>query len=166
MKKAQFYIFTAIILCAFAMILLAKGASIRVPEESFTKLDQNFRAEEAKVINSGIRNGILATQWEEFAGKFINYSKTRNPNFGLVYLLNTENELRVGNFINSEINVSIALQNVTLNPSTTKVINQSSIITVSFDNNKYDFNISINIIQSKLLFWTKQGRNIRVYQKK
>ncbi len=165
-KKAQFYLFTAIILCGFALIVLAGGQKKTFPEKSFSQLDKNYIVEESKVINSGIYTNNLTDQYDDFAAVFLTYSKTKNPDFGFVYLLSTDNSLVIKNNIAKTINISTPIANFSLADSASRTINKTTFVQISFDNNKYDFNLSKEGVDSKLLFFMQSKDNIRVYQKK
>ncbi len=59
-----------------------------------------------KLLGS-VSSDQLLTDYLNFTVKFSTYSKTQNPDFGLIYLFDTRNNLFVGNYLDQDIIIYI-----------------------------------------------------------
>jgi hypothetical protein len=64
----------------------------------------NYESESVSVINSIINNrGDIGELFNAFTIQFTAYSKTTNPKFGLIYVLDFANKLYIGNYLDQPI---------------------------------------------------------------
>ncbi|MBI4447479.1 hypothetical protein HY643_00715 [Candidatus Woesearchaeota archaeon] len=110
MKKGQVYILAAIILCLaiFGVVAIANKAQKKGGKTNFESLSENYVAESAKLINSIITNpsADVGDSFKSFSALFTAYSKTRNPEFGLIYAFNYKGNFYLGNFLKQPILLS------------------------------------------------------------
>ncbi len=105
-KKGQVYVLAAIIL-----LVILYGISI-VPNFSvqqefkgdFEKLSSNYEIEGSKLVNSVLSSGgDVVESFTNFTVLFMSYSKSQNPNFGLITSLSYKNNIRIGNYLKKPI---------------------------------------------------------------
>lgn len=107
-KKAQIYILAAIL---FAIVIYGLSTVPNVVKTyefkgDFNKLANNYNIESSKLINSVIISGGDVTEsFTNFTTLFMSYSKSQNPNFGLIYSLNYAGKIRIGNYLKQKIKV-------------------------------------------------------------
>lgn len=107
MKKGQIYILAAIILCLaiFGIVTIANKAQRKGGETNFESLSENYATESSKLINSLLSTtpDQIPDTFRDFSVLFTAYSKTQNPDFGLIYAFNYQNKLYIGNFLKTDI---------------------------------------------------------------
>ena len=70
-RKAQFYIFTAILLSSMMLAIITSSSRATRPETAFRELEDNFMAESTVVINSAIYNRTnVSLQYLDFSNRF------------------------------------------------------------------------------------------------
>jgi hypothetical protein len=107
-KKGQIYIIAAILLSVviFAIATVTNVAKQEKFKGDFEKLSNNYELEGAKLINT-IANtqGDVGSKFGKFTYDFTAYSKTQNPQFGVIYVLDYNNTVYVGNYMTGEVYV-------------------------------------------------------------
>ncbi len=113
MKKGQIYIL-AVVIIAFLMYTLVTPVNFlhqRVIDDDFEELSQNYQIESAKLLNTllnkqNVSLGLVNNTFLNFTVSFTSYSKTKNPNFGLIYAFPFRNWLFIGNYADVDVNVT------------------------------------------------------------
>lgn len=105
-KKGQVYIIAVIIL-SLIFYGLSYTPNIAVQQEfkgDFEKLCQNYEVESSKLINSLLlsKKDIIES-FTNFTVMFMSYSKSQNPNFGLITSLSYEGNTRICNYLKKPI---------------------------------------------------------------
>ena len=107
-KRGQIYILAALILIFVIFILVSQSNVIRelVLENDFERLTKNYEAESSRFVNSLLAaKENISDKFLEFTIYFTSYSKTQNPDFGLIYLFDYDNKLHIGNYLNESIKI-------------------------------------------------------------
>lgn len=150
-RKAQFYIFTAIILIAFSFGLFRSVNQVPEPDATFAQLHSNFMQEAPYAANMANITG--------FSKAFLSYARQMDSKFELIAIVSRQNNITVFNGFTGTIHIN----NVTLFANDTAVLQKINTTTALTDNGAYPFDTSQNRIFA--LFRTK-GQNeqkIRVY---
>ncbi len=106
-KKGQLYLLTALLIGLILFILLSPTNVIKrtVAESRFEETSKNFEIESAKFINYLIKNNKdVETSFLNFTILFTSYSKTKNPDFGLIYAFIYDKTLYMGNYLDDTVN--------------------------------------------------------------
>jgi hypothetical protein len=110
-KKGQIYILAALIL-SVVLFRLAATVNLASPndiKDDFEKLSNNYESEGIALMNSVINNqGDVSDAFRRFTALFTAYSKTTNPRFGLIYALDYNDQLHIGNFLDQPIIIDCA----------------------------------------------------------
>ncbi|MBI2663431.1 hypothetical protein HYX15_02770 [Candidatus Woesearchaeota archaeon] len=105
-KKGQIYILAALVLSIVIFSLsqtINKFYQERI-EDDFEKLSSNYEKEASKLINSLINTeGDILEPFSRFTLLFTSYSKAQNPDFELIYSLDYNKAVQIGNFLNQQI---------------------------------------------------------------
>lgn len=107
-KRGQVYLLAALILGFVLFILYSQTNLVRktVVEDDFEELSKNYEIEGAKFVNSLLKNDKeVSNAFKNFTALFTSYSKTKNPDFGLIYAFDYKTNLYVGNYLNHSITV-------------------------------------------------------------
>ena len=105
-KKGQIYILAALILSIIIFTLSQTINKFKQEklEGDFEKLSNNYEKEASKLINSLINTeGDILDPFSRFTLLFTSYSKSQNPDFGLIYSLDYNGRIQIGNFLNKQI---------------------------------------------------------------
>ena len=103
-KRGQIYLLAALIIGFILFIVITPTNIIKelTIDDRFEELSKNFEIESAKFINRLIeKEKDVPSSFLNFTILFTSYSKTKNPDFGLIYaFINKEdNKLYVGNYL-------------------------------------------------------------------
>ena len=107
-NKGQLYILTAVILIAIAFSI-SQSRNILAPEtgSTFDQLADNFKMEAPKMINNAIAEQRNATQqMMVFATSYVQYAKTRDNQFGLVYAFINDDDVFIHNIMGRSIQIN------------------------------------------------------------
>tara|TARA_Y100000310_G_C20659472_1_gene803874 strand:+ start:149 stop:769 length:621 start_codon:yes stop_codon:yes gene_type:complete len=109
-KKGQIYILAAIIIgfLLFTIISPINLVHQKITDDDFEELSKNYRIESAKLLNEILNEEERTPQQLEayflnFTLLFTSYSKTKNPDFGIIYAFPFEGQLLIGNYLNQDI---------------------------------------------------------------
>ncbi|MBW2964058.1 hypothetical protein KY363_01235 [Candidatus Woesearchaeota archaeon] len=87
-KKAQFYIFTALMLIGYSTLLLQSFTSVPESSRNFRRAYENFEFESGQVLNNALfAQADVPDEYERFIESFISYSKMKKLNLELVAVL-------------------------------------------------------------------------------
>ncbi len=138
-RKAQFYIVIAIILIVYLFAIGKTTAQIKKPETAFRQLYQNYLAESAKVINSGVYEGNLTERFRNFSDAYTTYARTKSPDFKMAYALLDQGEVLVMNSLNEPLNVTTPSATFILGSGTGRTIAKPQNLTFYISSTAYDF---------------------------
>ncbi len=116
MKKGQVYIL-AVLIIGFLVFTIMTPSNIlhqRVVDDDFEELSKNYQLESSKLLNellnqAGTNDEIINSTFLNFTVSFTSYSKTKNPNFGLIYAFPYENEIFIGNYADVSLTFETSL---------------------------------------------------------
>jgi len=149
-KKSQFYIFIALVLIA---LVLSGAQFLRVterPSTTFKELHENYLREGAAAANRG--------QLQDFTERFVEYARTRDPEFGLMYIF-VDEDIKVYNGLKKSININT---NLSLMPDEAVTFDFVEDVAVFYEEEVYYFNLS-STKQLQALFISDAGENIKVH---
>ncbi len=113
-KRGQLYILAVIVLAFVIYTLFADTNIVKetIIEDDFEQLAANYEVESAKFVNYLLSSNIdspgdVEKHFKIFTGTFTSYSKTKNPDFGLLYLFHYKSRLYVGNYLEEDANIAI-----------------------------------------------------------
>ena len=102
-KRGQFFLIFAAVMIMVLFTIVAQYNSIRIQValEDFDELSDQYSEEQPKVINAAIYEGTdPADDLAEFTQDFVDYSRQRQPEFGLYYALtNPDGSITIHNFM-------------------------------------------------------------------
>lgn len=163
-KKAQFYIFTAILLSAYAFTIYANSRVIaNEPSKTFKELKDNYLIEGEKVPNNAIyTNKEIENQFENFTAEFRDYAKTKNINLGIFYILINNDNIFLMNHLDSSASITTTqTYNLEINQNTT--IPTTNIIILNYNNINYAFEVSSEQYQINSLLVAKKAQDIAIF---
>jgi hypothetical protein len=107
-KKGQIYIIAAILLSVviFALASVTNAAKQDKFKGDFEKLSKNYETEGAKLINTVVNTKEdVGSRFGNFTYAFTSYSKTQNSQFGLIYVLDYNGRVYIGDYLNQDVYV-------------------------------------------------------------
>lgn len=110
-KRGQIYILVALILALVLYMLMTKTNLVYEQDitDDFETLSKNYDIEASKFMNSLLSEGDtnIITKFDKFTVDFTNYALNQNPDFGLIYVFDYEDEngdnLYIGNYLRNPI---------------------------------------------------------------
>lgn len=113
-KRGQIYILAALIILAviFSLSSVVNKVKQEKIESDFSKLSENYFDESSKFINSllNVDEDILDS-YSNFTVLFTAYSKARNPDFSLIYAIEFNDTIKIGNYLNYQIAIDNGTDN-------------------------------------------------------
>ncbi len=113
-KKGQIYLIISLLVGLVIFVLTSEPNTVNITphDDDFKLISQNYNQESSKFLSSLIENSIttpseIEKKFTEFSIVFTQYSKSQNPTFGLIYFLNYNNNLYVGNFLDKAITFQV-----------------------------------------------------------
>ncbi|MDO8628395.1 MAG: hypothetical protein Q7R56_01415 [Nanoarchaeota archaeon] len=129
MKRGQVYILAVIILAFVIYTLYTNTNTVKeaIVEDDFEQLALNYQRESAKLINYLLANDIndqndIKEHFTDFTTTFTAYSKTKNPNFGLLYLFDYKNTLYIGNYLEEPATITSGTSHIDNIPGCLRII--------------------------------------------
>ena len=102
-KRGQFFLIFAAVMIMVLFTIVAQYNSIRIQValEDFDELSDQYSEEQPKVINAAIYEGTdPVDEVRDFTEDFVDYSRQRQPEFGLYYALtNPDGSITIHNFM-------------------------------------------------------------------
>jgi hypothetical protein len=112
-KKSQFYLLTMIIFCSIVFISIIGNSATSGRSERRSRLYNNYLKEIPFVIDSAIvEEQNITEQLDSYTEEFINYANSKSIRFGVLYILNYNRTVILGNHLDSE--VVLPAQGITL----------------------------------------------------
>lgn len=160
-KRAQFYIFAAIVLSAYALALAIPSAK-QVSQSPFKNLYQNYIFEAPKVINSAFYNETgPSARLANFSDDYVEFARSFDARFGLMHAYFHDGITDVRSRLNGEVNITAGSASFMLKDNSTAI--QGSGFTAHIDGNSYEFNLSKEV-RLQALFISQSGQDNRVYK--
>ncbi len=111
MKKGQIFILAAIII-GFLLFILVTPLNIIKSSQSldddFESISKNYKLESARFVNQVLQEEVSLEEVRDkfvlFSALFTSYSKTKNPNFRLLYILPYKDKIVLGNYLDTSVN--------------------------------------------------------------
>ena len=107
-KRGQIYVIAIIILAVilFSLSSIVNEVQQEKLENDFEKLASNYEKEATKVVNNLLsENADVVSSFSNFTILFTSYSKSQNPDFGLIYALDFNETIKIGNFLKQAISI-------------------------------------------------------------
>lgn len=165
MKKAQMYIFTAIVLSTVAIGIFVYSGKNPLPDNEFALLVDNYQIESIKSLQSAYYNNTpLSVRQYEFADSYYTYARAKSPLFGFAAILSDGDYVRIDNRLGFSARIIYNGSSAVLNSMDNITVANSGNISVYVYGNSYDFNTSSSLIQEHALLFYKRGRDINAVQ--
>ena len=162
-KKAQFYLFIALILIGVAFALASTQITIKKPAPLFRQLHQNFYSEAPNVINNAIlykKNTTAAL--EQFTLSYHGYAQTRSPGFGMLTIF-ADDKVFVHNLLGNQVIVNYQ-GNVALNDKASRVFpRKGTSLVITAYGISYTYAIDEEPVQLHALFRSSNNKDIQIY---
>jgi hypothetical protein len=169
-KRAQFFIFAAVVLCLLIYALFAmRTESYYVESSNFEIMHKNFILEAEEVINNAVyEEKNLTYEFEDFVRTYLDFA-SKELNVSIFFALIQDNIYLKGNFP-WNLTITTYLYNKTQesfvlfnNLTIPKNITSFSIDINNDGKNDYWFTIKNNPIELKLLFYSAENNKIQIY---
>ena len=159
-KKAQFYIFMAIILSVYALALVAPAAR-SPPESAFRGLLDNYLFEAPKVVNSALYSGTTTgAQLANFTDSYVAFSRSLEPKFGILYGYSHDGVTDIRSRMWEDANITAGRTSFMLKDASAQ-INSTDGFTAYVNRRAYVFNLSKeSAIQALFVSRNERGANI------
>jgi hypothetical protein len=139
MKKAQFYIFTAIIFISIAAMIYSNKS--RFDTDKLADLKEymgNYDYEAGIVMNNAARNNNnISLALSNYTQSFISYASSRDLDLGILYLYSYDGNIHIVNYLNEP--VSITTIGITLNHSLETETSFTGKISIIYRNETYNY---------------------------
>jgi hypothetical protein len=163
-KKAQFYIFVAILLVTYAFAITRPATAPKQTVSAFKSLYENFISESPVVINHALHNSSdVSAVYELFVDDFLQFARTKEPNFRLVYLLVDGDTLVIGNRLKDTINVTANQNPYSLSSGKQLTLDKSDTAELIVNDIRYEFSFDETDVQLKALFRKEDKNEVRIY---
>lgn len=97
-KKAQFYIFTALILIAYTATLLRPQQLMMPPSKVFAEVNGNFAREGKEVINNALfEQANVSREYTRFVDRFVAYAMLRGIDLEVFSILVDGGQIHISN---------------------------------------------------------------------
>ncbi|MBU0535368.1 MAG: hypothetical protein KKE20_00220 [Nanoarchaeota archaeon] len=167
-KRAQLYLLTVIILSLLVFLMADLPAKTEEGSREPILLYQNFVSQMPMVINSAVYNSKnLTLDVDDYSGKFITHSATKNINLSLFYVIQYNSSIFMRNRMGSDINATLSDRTYLIENSNSILISPAfpvDKIRIMSSGIDYDFNLGQGRTDFKVIFRTVDARNnIEVY---
>lgn len=171
-KKAQFYLFTAVVLIAYALLTVHSTVTGDAPSQTFRNTYENYIFESSAAINNALAEGSTGTslvvEYERYMDSFISYSKMKKLRLEIVSILETGNQVYVINKMPRDIDILNMNQTVSADSYSAFTRSNLSEMVLEvkddvFHENIYKFTISSQGTDAKAVLKVKQGNNREIF---
>jgi hypothetical protein len=106
-KKAQYYMFAAIIFIAAVFVISYSKSGISVKRnEMVNEIITNYVYEGTEVINNAMyHKNNVSEAMREYTENFIGYAESDIEKMGVVFMFSKEGKIYLNNYIDEEINI-------------------------------------------------------------
>jgi len=171
MKKAQFYIISAVILLTISLVIFAlssKSYPAKKKVDDFSNLHENYAREVSEVINNMIKekndnllSELNVSNLEDYTGKFLDYARSRQTSFGLVYVFTYHNSSTVSNHLNEDVIFESESNHTVQSGSTLNLISTEK-YNLYFNDAKYSFSKDGDT-DFDAVYASADGQEVRVF---
>ena len=109
-KRGQIYLLAALLIGFILFTLAAQLNTVKrtVLEDDFEELSKNYERESARFMNEliNIDSPNVEREFKRFTVLFTSFSKTKNPDFGLIYVFLHEGTIYMGNYLEDDLRVA------------------------------------------------------------
>ena len=170
-KKAQFYIFTAIILIAAIVVLTINTKAIfpTHQNENFESLYENYKIESQKTLNYAIINGKDIEQtFTQFIHDFEKYAEEKNTNFNHITIISIDDKTLIFNHLGQTVNITNTKNSDTtqIKTNTTQTIERTNEINVGTSTNNYEIETKtkndLPTLKAIIIETTEQGKIVKL----
>lgn len=160
-KKAQYYLLIAILLIVY--LLASRLTTVKSPTQAagFRQLYQNYMVEASKVINTGIHDGNITVRFRNFTDNYLQYSRTKSPNFRLAYALSTDELVLIENRLGENLNITTPSSSFILVNNNWTQVSSPQNMTFYLGGTGYKFAFN-DKVQLKVLFKKTEARETLV----
>jgi hypothetical protein len=168
-KKAQFYIFTAIVLIAYSMLLLQSFNVIPESSEAFRNAYDNFVFESSAALNNALfEQADINQEYERFLDTFISYSKMKKLNIEVFSILETGDRVYFSNKMSNPVHIINLNESVLPGSNTYFLRSGLSEVVLEvrddvFHENIYKFTISSQVTDAKAVLRVKKGSKREIF---
>ena len=141
-KKAQFYLFAALIFVSAVFLVVANSSSISLREiDDFETYQKNYLHEAKIVINNAIMDNLnISDQLGEYTSEYISYLSSKDIDLGVLILLASEDKIYIDNYLNEPVLISTL--GFSLNPGEKMSTGFREELEVEYRNETYSFSFS------------------------
>jgi len=163
-KKAQLYLFAAIILIVLAFTLAT--SQIARPEDSgvFQQLVTNFKTQAPIALNQAVYGGTNVSQaFVTFTQDYAEYARTRDPAFGFIAMYSRDDEIMIINTLQESADV---LYGSLIRVDTeARIPYKGSSLTIRYHGIDYELSIERSLsLRAVFISQTKERVNVHVME--
>ena len=168
-KKAQFYIFTAIVLIAYSTLLLQADSVIPESSKTFHNVYDNYVFESSQVLNNALfEQTNINEEYERFLTNFISYSKMKKLSIEVFSILETDNYVYFSNHMSNPVHIININETVSPGGETYFLREDISEAVLEvrddvFHENIYKFTISQQGTDAKAVLRVKKGAKREIF---
>ena len=152
-KRAQFYMFAAIILISFVFVIVSNNSNIsKTNTKKYQTYLDNYKEEAIIVINNAVyENKNISYELRNYTEYFISYATGKDLDIGLTYLYSNNNYIYIVNYLNYPVLINPF--GINLEKNNEVKVNFNETIVVKYHNESYYFYFSRpDEIEFKTLF--------------
>jgi hypothetical protein len=170
-KKAQFYIFTALVLIAYSTLLLQSAKVATDPTHNFKRAYDNFVFESDTVLNNALFSQVDVNQeYEAFLDSFVSYSKMKKLNIEVFSMLETGDYVYFSNKMENPVHIININETISSGTNTYFLRSNLSEAVLEvrddvFHENIYKFSISNEGTDAKAVLRVRKGDKREIFVK-
>ena len=152
-RKAQFYIFMALLLSFLVFTIYPSNSSSMVSTYLFQSISQNYIKEAPKVVNAAVfKKQDIFQIFDNYTKNFISYAATKNIDLEVAYVIINKTNIKIVNYLSVPINILIGSQEENLTSNNNVVFNRDiDKLEIKFAEKNYQYQINEEDLQLKFL---------------
>ncbi|MFH1668950.1 MAG: hypothetical protein ABIA62_03405 [Candidatus Woesearchaeota archaeon] len=170
-RKAQFYIFTAVLLIAYSTLLLQSFDVTPQPSKNFKRVYDNFIFESGAAVNNALFEQVdVVDEYDRFLDSFVSYSKMKKLNIEIFSILELDDRVYLSNKMRNAVTILNIGQ--TIGPGTDAYFLRSNLSELVlevrddvFHENIYKLDISNEGTDTKAVLRVSQGTKREIFVK-
>jgi hypothetical protein len=168
-KRAQFYVFTAIVLIAYALLTVQSGSTVETSSNNFKQVYDNYIFESSIALNNALfEQADVSEEYERFMDGFISYSKMKKLKLEIFSILETGDNVHFSNKMNMPVYIININQTLQSNGELSILRSNVSEVVIEvrddvFHENIYKFSISNQGTDAKAVLKVRKGRNREIF---